>query len=90
MTPRYFEIAAMGTMLLSETPAVFIPHDFVNRRHAVFCRPDLRDLDMLVRHYLREEGEREAIAAEGRAHLLKYHTCERRAEYFLNICRRFL
>jgi hypothetical protein len=27
---------------------------------------------------------------EGRAHLLKYHTCERRAEYFLDACRRLL
>ena len=35
-------------------------------------------------------AERERITAEGRAHLLKYHTCERRAEYFLNICQRLV
>jgi hypothetical protein len=85
-TLRYFEIAAMGTMLLSDHPETLIPDDFVDRRHAVYCKPDLRDLEMLVRHYLREEKEREAVTAEGRAHLLKYHTCERRAEYFLDVC----
>jgi len=87
---RYFEIVGMGTMLLSDMPETLTPNDFVDRRHAVFCRRDLVNLDALVRHYLREEGEREAIAAEGHAHLLKYHTCERRAEYFLDICRRVL
>ena len=86
MTPRYFEIVGMGTMLVSERPEILIPDDFVDRRHAVFCKPDLSDLETLVRYYLRHDEEREAIAAEGRAHLLKYHTCERRAEYFLDVC----
>lgn len=76
----------MGTMLLSDAPETLIPNDFEDRRHAVYCKPDLRDLEALVRYYLKEEAEREAIAAGGRAHLLKYHTCERRAEYFLDVC----
>jgi hypothetical protein len=87
---RYFEIVALGAMLLSDRPETLVPDDFVDRRHAVFCRPDLRDLEELVRYYLREEKAREAIAAEGRAHLLKYHTCERRAEYFLDVCARMI
>src|SRR2546425_5399772 len=90
MSPRYFEIVAMGAMLLSDKPEVLIPDDFVDRRHAVHCKPDLSDLEDLVRHYLREEAEREAIVNDGYAHLLKYHTCERRAEYFLGICQRAL
>ncbi len=85
---RYFEIAGLGTMLLSDRPETLIPDDFADRRHAVFCRPDLSDLAELVRYYLREEKARAAITAEGRAHLLKYHTCERRAEYFLDVCAR--
>ena len=86
MTPRYFEIVAMGTMLIADRPEILIPSDFIDRRHAVFCKPDLSDLEPLVRRYLREDAEREAIAAEGQTHLLKYHTCERRAEYFLDMC----
>jgi hypothetical protein len=85
---RYFEIVGMGTMLLSDAPETLIPNDFEDRRHAVYCKPDLRDLEALIRYYLSEEAEREAIAAGGRAHLLKYHTCERRAEYFLDVCAR--
>ena len=90
MSPRYFEIVAMGAMLLSDKPEALIPDDFVDRRHAVYCRADLSDLEDLVRYYLREETEREAIVNDGYAHLLKYHTCERRAEYFLGICQRAL
>ncbi len=89
-SPRYYEIVAMNTLLISDAPEAEIPHNFVHRRHAVFCRPDLRDLESLVRYYLREEKEREAVVREGHAHLLKYHTCERRAEYFLDACRRLL
>ena len=85
---RYFEIVAMGTMMLSDWPETVIPNDFADRRHAVYCKPDLSDLEPLVRHYLHEEAERDAIVAEGHAHLLKYHTCERRAEYFLDVCAR--
>ena len=87
---RYFEIVGMGAMLLSDRPETLIPNDFEDRRHAVFCKRDLSDLEALVRYYLCEDAEREAIAAEGRAHLLKYHTCERRAEYFLDVCARKL
>ncbi len=89
-SPRYYEIVAMNTLLISDVPEAEIPNNFVHRRHAVFCRPDLRDLESLVRYYLREEGEREAVVREGHAHLLKYHTCERRADYFLGACRRLL
>ena len=87
---RYFEVVAMGAMLLSDQPETLIPDNFVDRRHAVYCKPDLSDLEALARYYLREETEREAIVAEGRAHVLKYHTCERRAEYFLDVCARHL
>lgn len=89
-SPRYFEIAGLGTMVLSDRPETLIPDNFADRRQAVFCKPDLSDLDTLLRYYTRHDAEREAIAAEGYAHLLKYHTCERRADYFLGICQRAL
>ena len=85
-TYRYWEIVACKALLLAEMPDIVIPHNFEHGRHAVFCRPDLGDLKELVRYYSRHDKERETIAAEGYAHLLKYHTCERRAEYFLDVC----
>lgn len=88
--PRYYEIVAMKTMLISDVPEAVIPNDFVDRRHAVYCKADLSDLEGLVRQYLREDSAREAMVAEGFSHLMKFHTCDRRAEYFLDVCRRVL
>ena len=89
-TLRYFEIVAMGALLVSDPSQALIPNDFVNGEHAVFCRPDLRNLRQVIAHYLRNNEERELLTMRAREHLLKHHTCERRAEYFLNICRRTL
>ena len=89
-TFRYFEIAAFRTMLIADPPETGIPNDFVDRQHAVYCKRDLSDLEKLVHHYLREDAEREAITSAGYDHLVKYHTCERRAEYFLETCRRLV
>jgi hypothetical protein len=88
--PRYYEIVACRSLLLSDPPETVIQHNFEDGRHAVFCRRDLRDLAGLVRYYVTHDEERETIVAEGYAHLLKYHTCERRAEHFLELCRRHL
>ena len=87
-TLRYWEIVASGTLLLSEQPDIEIPNNFVHGKHALFFRPDLSDLVDLVRIYARDPQGCATIAAEGYKHLLQYHTCERRAEYFLGICRR--
>ena len=61
----------MKTMLLSDVPEALIPNGFQDRRHAVYCRADFSDLEDLVRHYLREEAEREAIDEIHRAKLKK-------------------
>jgi spore maturation protein CgeB len=76
-------------MLISDMPESVIPDDFQPGRHAVYCKPDLSDLAALVRRYLDDEPARAAIAAAGREHVLRHHTCERRAEYFLDACRKW-
>jgi hypothetical protein len=86
-TLRYWEVVASGTLLLSEQPDIEIPNNFVHGKHALFFRPDLSDLVDLVRTYASNARACAAMAAEGYKHLLKYHTCERRAEYLLEICR---
>jgi hypothetical protein len=92
LTPpiRYYEIVACRTLLLSDPPSSIIPNNFEHGRHAVFFRKDMSDLVKLAHYYVHNDAEREAIVKEGYAHLLKYHTCERRAEYFLDICRRVI
>ena len=86
-TLRYWEIVASGTLLLSEQPDIEIPNNFVHGKQALFFRPDLSDLVDLVRIYARDPQRCATMAAEGYKHLLQYHTCERRAEYFLGVCR---
>ncbi len=89
-SPRYYEIPMLGTLLLSDTPESVIPNNFEHGRQAVFFRNDLKDLESLIRYYLHSDKERETIAREGRAHVLTHHTCERRAAYFLDVCRRMI
>lgn len=89
-TLRYWEIVASGTLLLSEQPDIQIPNNFVHGKHALFFRPDLSDLVDLVRTYAGDAQACAAMAAEGYTHLLQYHTCERRAEQLLDICRQAL
>lgn len=86
-TVRYWEVVAAKTVLVSEEPDIYIPDNFQHMRHAVFCKPNLSDLPDLVRMLSKDERARRSIIEEGYAHLLKHHTCERRAEYFLGICR---
>lgn len=87
---RYFEIIGMKTLLLSDELEAIVPNNFKDHQHAVFFRKDLKNIPSLVRYYLEENDEREAIIQKGYDHLIKYHTCERRAEYFLDICQRVL
>ncbi|MEX5213191.1 MAG: glycosyltransferase [Nitrospiraceae bacterium] len=86
-TLRYWEIPASKAVLVSEQPDICIPNNFEHGKHALFCRPDLSDLVDLVRTYLQDDAARASLALQGHRHLLRFHTCERRAEYFLALCR---
>jgi len=89
-TMRYWEIVASKTLLVSEKPYIDIPNNFEHGKQAVFCRPDLSDLVDLVRNYAHDDSARRDIAEAGYRHLLEFHTCERRAEQFLDVCRKRL
>ncbi len=92
LTPpiRYYEIVACRTLLLSDIPYSVIPNNFIHKKHAVFFKRDLNDLIDLAKYYIQHDAERQKIIDQGYQHLLKYHTCEKRAEYFLDICRKAL
>jgi hypothetical protein len=82
-TLRYWEIPALGSLLISEQPTIQIPNNFIAGKHAVFCKNDLSDLQDKMDYYLAHPKERNEIALEGQKHLLKYHTHVHRAEYVL-------
>ncbi len=84
-TLRFWEVPMCGSLLLSESPVIQIPHPFSHGRNALFCKNDLSDLTELIDRYLPRPEEAAQIAAEGQAHLLKYHTHRRRAEYMLEV-----
>ena len=89
-TLRYWEIVATKTLLVSEQPDIEIPNNFLHGVHALFFKPDLSDLAGLVQAFAKEARACAAIAQRGYEHLLRHHTCERRAEFVLDTCRRML
>ncbi len=89
-TLRYWEIVACKVLLVSEQPDIVIPNNFEHRKHVIFCRPDLTDLVDLVRMYAHEDTIREEMVNSAYHHLLKFHTCERRAEQLLAVCKQTL
>ncbi len=82
-TLRYWEIPGVQSFMISQRPGIVIPDNFVHGRHVAFCRDDLSDFIPLIDYYLKNEREREEMAAEAHQHLLNFHTIRHRAEYFL-------
>jgi hypothetical protein len=82
-TLRYWEIPGVRAFMISSRPQIVIPDDFRHGEHVAFCRDDLGDLTSIIDYYLRNEAEREQMAAAARDHLLARHTHLHRAERFL-------
>lgn len=87
-TVRYWEIVAAKVMLISEKPFILILNNFEHKKHALFCRSDFRDVPKLVRIYTRDDSARKQIVDAAYEHLLHFHTCEKRAMQFLDICQK--
>jgi glycosyl transferase family 1 len=87
-TLRYWEIPAMNTVLLCEEPDIEIANNFVHGQSAIFFKPDLSNLVSLVQTYAKETRICADIAQRGLEHLVRYHTCEKRAEYLIKMCQR--
>ena len=79
-TYRYWEIPALGTMLLAETPRIVIPENFEHAEEAWFADP--ARMPDAVREVLAMDTER--IAAAGHRKLLASHTSSARAQTVLD------
>ena len=86
-TLRYWEIVASQTLLISEQPDIYIPHNFEDRVHVLYCQADCHDVPELIRTYVRDESNSARMREAAFTHLLRYHTCEQRALQMLAICR---
>jgi len=79
---RVFEAMCSGSLLLTDD-ADGLTDFFKDRRHLVVY-DEGNAVDLAV-YYLRNEGEREAIAEAGRLEVLERHTYERRVETLIGI-----
>lgn len=84
-TVRRWEIPAYNTMMLECDCGILTPNPFVDKITCVNFKADLSDLVDKILYYLEHDEERKAIATRGHEHLLKYHTNEKRAAYFLDV-----
>lgn len=84
---RFYEIPWAGSFMLSqEFPAKQL-HPFVDGVHCGYFA-NLDELDGWLDSALtcgNSDDMREAIAHQGREHLLRYHTCEARTRYILDV-----
>lgn len=83
-TMRYWEVPAVGSLMVSQKPQILIPNDFEDKKHVVHCKDDLSDLVEICQYYLDNPKEAEQIAKAGHEHLKEYHTDIKRAEYILD------
>ncbi|HYE89312.1 MAG TPA: glycosyltransferase [Vicinamibacterales bacterium] len=75
---RVFETLSTGSMLLTDAaPGSGMTDMFGDREHLVVY--DEHNLADLAEYYLAHDAEREAIAARGRAEVLRWHTYDHRA-----------
>jgi hypothetical protein len=86
-TLHYWEIPSFQTAMFCDgTMGVIHPNPFINKETAVFYDPkDLSGLRALLELYLRDDGERIALASAGQHHCARYHSNRARAGYFLDI-----
>ena len=89
-TLRYWEVPALGPLLVSQKLDIVIPNDFENQKHLVHCKDDLSDLIEICQYYLDHEAERLKISQAAYAHAQKYHTHIARADYMLEIMKKSL
>ena len=86
-TVRYWEIAGYQTLMFICDPGIEIPNNFIDGETAVFFKEDFSDLKEKLDYYLSHEEERVRIAQAGKEHLRRWHTNQKRAEYFIDALR---
>jgi hypothetical protein len=81
---RVFEAMAAGALLVTSLPTELTDLGFVEGRHFVGYHKDVEVID-IVRHWLRDDVGRSAIADAGRAKILSEFTYERRVRTLARI-----
>jgi Glycosyl transferases group 1 len=76
---RHAQIMLAGaTLVCQDLSHVEMLLPLIERRNAVFCRPDLSDLQMVLQELLRNDGVRQTIARQGRHDIVRWSSDWRR------------
>lgn len=82
--PRFYEIPALSSMILSNRLLIDVYKPFIHDVHA-FYFDSFNNLESDIRYLLDNQNIIERITKAGKEHLRDYHTSEKRAEYILKI-----
>ncbi|MDR1997306.1 MAG: glycosyltransferase [Candidatus Margulisbacteria bacterium] len=86
---RFWEILAARAMLFTQKLDIEIPYPFTDGvSYVTFA--SLEEFEDKLAYYLEHLDEVEKIARRGHEHLLLYHTSQKRAEYFLEVCKQII
>ena len=81
-TFRFWENAACNAVHVAVKMPLYIPDDFVERRHILrFSRID--ELRVIIDDILEDKAPAKEIIRDGRRHLVDFHLTTERAKYFL-------
>ncbi len=82
-TMRYWEVPAVGSLMITQRPKIYIPDNFEEGKHVVFCDDSLDDMLDKMSYYLSNVSLREEMTRNAKAHLMKYHMNTNRAQYLI-------
>jgi len=80
---RRYEIAYLGTVLISERSLDLIPYDFIEGEHAFFY-DNIKELKIILKELKGKEDELIKMGKKAREYVIKYHSPEARAKTILN------
>ncbi len=89
-TLHYWEGFMAGTAMMVDDPGIIIPHPFKPHDHYIPIEAPYSDLAGKMKLYLSKPKYLAEKAAASKAHCLRFHTTERRAEYLVDIAMRHI
>ncbi len=82
---KYYEIMACGSLLLADEPEDLSQLGFVNGKHLILYKNNLKDLKNKIKYCLSHDKEREEIAYNGMKFIRENHSNEIRVKQMTNI-----
>lgn len=83
---RLIDYLAVGRCVVAARHTAVFPEPLVDKKHIVFVKPDLSDLEEICTDYLRDSETRHTIAANAQEYFDRYLHREQLAAYYLHEC----